>query len=176
MDKNEKKEKSAQEWADLFKSIYTRYYSKMCVYASTLLNDEDEAEEIVQRIIMKLWEQRDIFQTIDNLQSYLFRTVKNSCFNQLAHKKIEEKYKSEAWIELKTLELKSLEVDFKEEKEEKIRKAVDELPERCREIVIMSKYNGLKQKEIAEKLNISVKAVESQITRAFSILRKALKN
>ncbi len=174
MDNNQKNEKSEKEWNILFQSIYNKYYKKLCVFAASIIYDEDEAEEIVQRVILKLWEQRENYDTIANIQSYLFRSVKNHCLNTLSHAKIEEKYRTESWIELKAMEIKAMEDNFQEEKERSLRKAIDDLPERCQNVLKMSKYDGLKNKEIAEQLNISVKAVEANITRAFSLLRKTL--
>lgn len=175
MGNNEQKVRTIQEWNSLFESIYKQHYKKLCVFANSYTSDEDEAEEIVQRVITKLWEQRDSYDSIENLNSYLFRSVKNHCLNTISHKKIEEKYQSEAWNELKLMEIKAIEDNLQEEKEQKLKKAIDELPERCQDVLKLSKFEGLKNKEIAEKLQISVKAVEANITRAFSALRKALK-
>lgn len=174
MDKNSKIGKNEQEWNELFRTIYSQYYSKLCVFADSILKDEDEAEEIVQRIITKLWEQRNKFDTIENIKSYLFRSVKNHCMNTITHKKIEDKYKSEAWVELKNLELKAIESDVTKKIEEQLHEAITNLPDKCQEILKMSKFDGYKNKEIAEKLDISVKSVEAYITKAFSILRNTL--
>lgn len=175
MEKNESYKRTDKEWNLVFQSIYNQYYAKLCVFATTILSDDIEAEEIVQKVIFKLWEQRETFDSIENLQSYLYRSVKNHCINVINHKKIEDRYKSEAWDELKALEIKSIEPE--EEtlyNEAKLKQAIQKLPDRSKEVLIMSKFEGLKHKEIAEQLNISVKAVEASITRAFSILRKLL--
>ena len=174
MDSTEKKEFSDTEWNTVFQSIYQQYYPRLCVFATTMINDEDEAEEIVQQVIFKLWEQRDKFNTIDNLQSYLYRSVRNLCINIINHQKIEDKYKSEAWIELKNLEIQSVETESTEEQEKKLTQAIEQLPERCKEVLIMSKFEKMRNKEIAECLEVSVKAVEASITRAYSILRKLM--
>ncbi len=174
MDSTQKNERSEKEWNILFQSIYSKYYKKLCVFASSIIYNEDEAEEIVQRVIFKLWEQRDNYETIANIQSYLFRSVKNHCLNAISHAKIEERYRTESWVELKNMEIKALDENFQEEKEASLRKAIEDLPERCQNVLKMSKYEGFKNKEIADQLNISVKAVEANITRAFSILRKTL--
>ncbi|MCQ2958733.1 MAG: RNA polymerase sigma-70 factor [Bacteroidales bacterium] len=171
------KERNHKEWNLLFQSIYEQYYAKLCVFAASILNNEEEAEEIVQNVIYKLWEKRDSYDSIENLSSYLFRSVKNHCINTINHKKTEEKYLNEAWTELKSIEIKSIEYPFeKDNKEEQLHSAIQTLPERCKEVLSMSKFEGLKNKEIAEQLNISVKAVEANITRAFSLLRKTLSN
>lgn len=177
MNTNDKITRTNDDWNRIFKSIYDQYYSKLCSFAHLFVNNNEEAEEIVQNSIFKLWKQRSNFETIENIESYLFRSVKNQCLNEINHKKIEEKYKSTAWVELKTIELKSLETDDKqEEREKQLKNAIETLPDRCKEILTLSKFEGLKNKEIAQKLDISIKAVEANITRAFSLLRKQLKN
>lgn len=174
MDSSNKKTRSQQEWNELFHSLYTNYYKKLCIFANTYLYDEDEAEEIVQRVMTKLWEQKDDYDTIQNVSSYLYRSVRNHCLNTINHKKTEEKYKSDAWNELRILEMKATEEDLSEEKEQKLKEAIENLPERCQDVLTLSKFQGLKNKEIAEQLNISVKAVEANITRAFATLRKSI--
>lgn len=176
MDSTEKKELSETEWNTLFQSIYKQYYAKLCVFAVTIINDEDEAEEIVQQVISKLWEQREKIDSIENLQSYLFRSVRNLCINIINHQKIEDKYKSEAWIELKNLEIQSVETESTEEQEKKLTHAIEQLPERCKEVLVMSKFEKMRNKEIAECLEVSVKAVEASITRAYTTLRKLMDN
>ncbi len=176
MDNNKNKSRSPQEWNELFHSLYTNYYKKLCIFANSYLLDEDEAEEIVQRVMTKLWEQRQDYDTIINISSYLYRSVKNHCINTINHKKTEEKYKSETWNELKALEVSAIENDLSEEKEQKLKEAIANLPERCQDVLTLSKFQGLKNKEIAEQLNISVKAVEANITRAFATLRKTLQS
>lgn len=172
---NEKnKNRTKQEWDILFHDLYTKYYQKLCVFANTFLFDEDESEEIVQRVMTKLWEQRQDYDTILNINSYLYRSVRNHCINTINHKKIEEKYKSETWNELKALEISAIEEDFSAEKEKKLKQAISTLPQRCQDVLTLSKFQGLKNKEIAEQLNISIKAVEANITRAFVTLRKTL--
>lgn len=172
---NETKIRTRDDWNTLFKSIYTQHYSNLCSYARMFVTNSEDAEEIVQNCIFKLWEQRENFDTIDNLKSYIFRSVKNQCLNEIGHKKTEGKYQSQAWVELKALELESLQTDDNQEKREmQLKKAIEELPERSKEILTLSKFEGLKNKEIAQKLDISIKSVEAGITRAFSLLRKAL--
>ena len=148
MTTNEKEIRTSNDWNQLFKLIYTRHYSKLCSFARMFVPTTEEAEEIVQNCIFKLWEQREKFDTIDNLNSYLFRSVKNQCLNELNHKKIEALYKSKAWTELKALELQSLETDTNEEQKEiQLKNAIETLPERCKEVLTLSKFKGLKNAE-----------------------------
>ena len=179
---NNSQERTEKEWNLLIKSIYDEYFKKLCVFANSIINDEEEAEEIVQGIILKLWEQRENYDTIENLTSYLYRSVKNSCINIITHNKIEDKYKSETWFALKAMEIQATEKTPQEEQDEhdkqeaNLRNAIELLPERCKEVLTLSKFEGKRNKDIAEELDISVKAVEANITRAFTTLRKILKN
>ncbi|MBP5722825.1 MAG: sigma-70 family RNA polymerase sigma factor, partial [Bacteroidales bacterium] len=87
------------------------------------------------------------------------------------------KYKSEAWIELKNIELHAIEpLENNQEQEKKLYEAIEQLPERCKEVLLLSKFQGMKNKEIAELLDVSVKAIEASITRAFTLLRKMMNN
>ena len=169
-------EHTAQEWNIIFESIYKDFYSPLCAFASSMMHDDDEAEEIVQRTMTKLWEQRDKLNEIENLKSYLFRAVKNNCFNEIAHSKIEVQYQTNAWLELKEMEMNSIVEDgSKDERIDILSQTIKKLPDKCKD-TLMNKLEGLKNKEIAEKLNISVKAVEANITRAFSMLRENMKD
>ncbi len=177
MDSSKTKELSDAEWNERFQSIYQQYYTKLCFYATSILADDEESEEIVQNVIYKLWEQREKFNEIENLQSYLYRSVKNLCINIINRQKIEDKYKSEAWIELKNIELHAIEpLENNQEQEKKLYEAIEQLPERCKEVLLLSKFQGMKNKEIAEHLDVSVKAIEASITRAFTLLRKMMNN
>lgn len=161
-----------KKFDSIFEIIYSQYYSSLCSYAYTFIPDEDEAEEIVQSIILKLWEQKENLDAIQSLKSYLYRSVKNTCLNFIKHQKLEEKYRESAWVELKKIESEFIDPYHNKELENHITKAINELPERCREVFELSRFEGKKNKEISECLDISTKAVEANITRALATLRK----
>lgn len=167
-------ENTQTKWNSIFETIYNDYYRGLCVFAYSFLPDEDEAEEVVQSIILKLWEHKEQLHEIDSLKSYLYRSVRNACLNQLKHKKIEEKYKDKAWASLKEIEADFIDPYQNKELQEKIQDAINELPDRCKEVFELSRFEGKRNKEISEILDISVKAVEANITRALSSLRKEL--
>ncbi len=114
------------------------------------------------------------------LTTYLFTLVKNRCLNFLRHKLIEEEYNAQMKEELgfKLYALESMEYSYHSEKElqEIIQRALDTLPERCREVFIKSRIEGLKYKEISEELGISVNTVENHIVTALKKLRVELKD
>ena len=163
-----------QDWEQYFELIYVHYHASLCVFAKSFVNDIDEAEEIVQNVILKLWEQKESLYKIISLKSYLYRAVRNTCLNYIKHQKIVQQYKDAAWIKLKEIESDFVNPYQNTELEEHINNAIAELPERCREVFELSRFDGLKNKEISAKLSISVKAVEANITRALSSLRKKI--
>ena len=159
-------------WDAVFETIYSQYYTGLCTYAHSFIPDADEAEEIVQGIILKMWEQKENLENIISLKSYLFRSVKNTCLNYIKHQKLEEKYREKAWVELKKIEADFIDPYHNTELEHHISEAIKGMAERWREVFEMSRFEGKKNKEISDYFDISIKAVEANITRALSILRK----
>ena len=163
-----------------FSQIYSTYFIKMTRFSQAYVIAEEDAENIVQDIFLYLWEHPEVFRTIDNMDAFLFTLVKNRCLNFLRHKFIEEEYNTQMKEELgfKLYALESLEYSYQSEKElqEIIQRALDTLPERCREVFIKSRIEGLKYKEISEELGISVNTVENHIVTALKKLRVALKD
>ena len=137
-------------------------------------------ENIVQDVFLVLWEKKDELELSCTLTTYLFTLVKNRCLNFLRHKLIEEEYNAQMKEELgfKLYALESMEYSYHSEKElqEIIQRALDTLPERCREVFIKSRIEGLKYKEISEELGISVNTVENHIVTALKKLRVELKD
>lgn len=159
----------------LFQDIYDKYYNGLCVFAARFVRSDEEAEEIVQEVILKLWENKENLHNIASLKSYLYRAVYNRSLNYLNHLSKEIKYRDKAWVELKKKELAATDKILETELETQIAEAVDKLPARCREVFELSRFSGLKNKDIAEQLNISIKAVEANISRALQSLRQSLK-
>jgi RNA polymerase sigma-70 factor (ECF subfamily) len=168
--------RESQDWEAFFEKIYLQFYASLCVFAKSFVYDDDEAEEIVQSIILKLWEHKESTAEITSLKSYLYRAVRNTCLNHIKHEKIKNQYQDTSWIKLKEIESEFIDPYQNTELEEHINEAIFNLPERCREVFEMSRFDGLKNKEISEKLDISVKAVEANITRALATLRKKINN
>ncbi|RGY94117.1 RNA polymerase sigma-70 factor [Parabacteroides sp. AM58-2XD] len=145
---------------------------------------EEDAENIVQDIFLYLWEHPEVFRTIDNMDAFLFTLVKNRCLNFLKH----SLYINEKKRTLETAEEKEMQMNlyslqqFDEsfltisEVENLIDEVIGKLPERCREIFILSRMEGLKYKEIAERLDISVNTVENQMSIALRKLKVELKD
>jgi RNA polymerase sigma-70 factor (ECF subfamily) len=160
--------------------IYKLYYPKLFGFARNYIPTDEDAENIVQDVFLILWEKRNELVISYTLTSWLFTLVKNKCLNFLRHKLIEEEYKAQMQEELsfKLCSLEALDYSYHSEKEleEKIRQALDALPERCRAVFVKSRIEGMKYKEIAEELGISVNTVENQMATALKKLRIALKD
>lgn len=163
----------SQSDVQAFEQIFRHYYSPLCVYASRILEDDAAAEEIVQDFFVKLWEKRSQIEIESSAKSYFFRSVKNLCLNRIKHEQIKLQHAREviASAESKDYGDQFPEVDLKKDIEE----SIASLPEKRREIFRLSREEGLKYREIAEKLNISIKTVEAQMGQAIRHLREKLK-
>ncbi len=173
-------EKFTQE----FETIYVTHHSRMLRFAQEYVNSKEDAENIVHDIFLELWDNKSNLLVHTNIFSFLFTSVKNRCIDFLRHKTTVEKSKSQILYETNNLfkfNLESLEaIDdkvFSEQNiEEIIQDAINSLPEKCREIFILNKIQGKKQKEIAKLLDISINTVEAQMAIAYKKLRELLKN
>ena len=162
-----------------FESIFKCWYEPLVHFADEYLSDLESARNIVQNIFMKLWEKHALVDPDSNLRSYLYIATRNACLSHLRHLRVENAYfeKSLRNSEDQQLNYDALEelnidqIDFSK-LEKLIQDTINSLPERCREVFLMSRYEEMKNKEIAEKLQISVKAVEANITRAITKLRE----
>ena len=154
-----------------FEYIYKTYYKSLLNYASRILKDVEASKDAVQQAYYRLWENRSMLTITISPQAYLYRAVYNNCINSITRKDIIRKYEEEQLKELyfSTI-IQTPEAEMLLERSE-IEKA---LPKKCQEIFILSKMEGLKNKEIAERLGISLKTVESQMTIAIKRLRKDL--
>ena len=161
--------------ADL-EALFNEHYSDLCAYANNFLKDIDASEEVVQDVLFKLWVNRENITFTTSAKSYLFRSVRNACYNVLKHIDIRDEYKAYNEARINEAELSSEDEMMVSELKDKIRRAIDQLPVQRRKIFIMSRYDGLKYHEIAKKLNISAKTVENQMVKALKYLRQELKD
>lgn len=167
-----------------FEDIYLSYFSKMKHFAQEYVVLEEDAENIVQDVFTELWEKREMLNMPINLIAYLFTTIKNKCLNHLRHKTIvnetanllQEEYFITLRMNLNSLEAFDQNLFSEQDIEQIITKALNTLSPKCKEIFIMSKIQGKKQKQIAAELNISINTVETQIGIAYKKLRVELKN
>lgn len=158
---------------DAFTQIFKAYYSPLVRYAFTILNRQDEAEDIVQQVFIALWEKR--MQPIHtSLRGLLYKMVYNACLNRIKQLKVRAEYAGE--IESASNYSGIRDTMFKNELEIMINEALDKLPEQCRRIFKMSRFEHKRYQEIADDLNLSIKTVENQIGKALKIMREELKD
>ncbi len=158
----------------IFDEIFRLYYAPLCHYCKRFVSDAEIAEEIVQDLFFKLWIKRDSLILRTSLQSYLFKAVKNHSLNYLNQLKIQEKHRQYVGFQVNDPFVAS---DQLEESDLTIliQGAILKLPDKRREVFELSRHEGLKYSQIAEKLNISVKTVEAQMSKALEQLRNVLK-
>lgn len=158
----------------VFETVFRKHYQALCNYACGILKDMDDAEEVVQSIFMKFWEQREGIEINVSLKSYLYRAVHNTCLNRLKHLKIQEVHKQYVGNFYEENHDSATEIMDKVELENRIADALEKLPEQCRLIFKMSRFEELKYQEIADKLGLSIKTIENQIGKALRIMRAEL--
>jgi RNA polymerase sigma-70 factor (ECF subfamily) len=158
---------------DSYALLFEEYYRPLTVFASRFLEDIEISKEIVQDLFVHLYENRRRLQITSSLRSYMFQSVRNRCLNHLKHEKIEKAHFKQLSREKQSSE--DLEDQMAEiELEERIFKIVSSLPPRCREIFMLSRVQGLKNNEIAARMDISIRTVETQISNALKTLRNNL--
>lgn len=161
-----------------FTMLFNHYNLKLCSYAFRILNNNEEAREVVHATFCKIWDRRQSITIKESLESYLYKSVYNNCISHIRKKKhyniyvelmLEDVYFNRI-IQNPHAELKLIDSEYRKY----ISSAISELPKRCREIFIQCKVQGKTYPEVAESLNISVKTVEVQMTTALKKLRNKL--
>lgn len=157
-----------------FEQMFKAHYKELHSYANVMLRDEDTAEEIVQSMFLKFWEKRELLNVQTSIKAYLYKCVYNDSLNYLKHQKVKTKYQDFAVYTMNDHhEAASSRVELTE-LQFKLQEALNELPEHCRTIFQMSRFEELKYREIAEQLDLSIKTVENQMGKALKILRLKL--
>ncbi len=157
---------------DAFNQAFNLYYSRLCFFADHLIHDFDLSRSVVQDIFVDLWVNHENLNIHSSLKSFLFQAVKNKALNVLKHRKVESKFFAEQQKKDEPVSVQ----DLMEEAElnDRLNSAIQELPPRCKEIFILCRFEELKYSEIAERLNISAKTVEMQISIALKKIRQKL--
>lgn len=156
-----------------FEQLFRKHYRELVNFGISFLNDQNTSEEIVQEVFLNLWKKSAEMSTDRNIKSYLYTSVKNRCLNYIRDHKKFRSYVLDVEIELTSEETDHLR---QEEIRNEIERALAKLPEKCRQVFEYSRFDELKYREIAEKMDISVKTVEAQMSKALRILAKELKD
>jgi len=157
-----------------FEKLFKSHFLHLCNFASQYVSDMDAARDICQKVFILLWENRENINPDQNIRSYLFTAVKNRSLNYIRDHK---KYRSRVL----DIDIQDVDMAFEEDQfaaadlESKIAKALNSLPEKCRQVFEMSRYQDKKYQEIADELAISKKTVEAHMSRALRTMREDLK-
>ena len=157
-----------------YEKVFREFYRPMVAYAFRFLGELPDSESIVQDVFLRLWLKRKEIMITTSLQNYLFRSVKNHCINYIDHEKIKSGYQKMV-IDHESDRSEYSEFFLEFGLRQKIEEAIAALPENRQEIFRMAREEGLKYREIADKLNLSVKTVETQMTLSLRQLRDSLK-
>lgn len=157
-----------------FESLFRAWYLPLVNYGASVIKERDAAEEIVQELFYIIWRDRQKINITTSVKGYLFRSVYNKSIHYLNHRKVVMKHASEATPETGTDSTDPYEIMKYMELNDKMSIILERLPERSAQIFCMSRFEGLKYSEIANKLAISVKTVEANMSRALKEFRKEL--
>jgi RNA polymerase sigma-70 factor (ECF subfamily) len=165
----------------VFKDVFQILYPRLKGYCKLFVADDNKAEDLIQETFITFWEKRHSIKTDRSIESYLFVILRNNCLNFLRNEKLEKTTSSVDIEEVSELQY-LYQIDFlgKEEKSleeqlvESFQVAVDELPDKMKQVFKLCKIEGRKQKEVAEEMGISIKMVEKHIAKAKEQIRKKL--
>lgn len=167
----------------LFRRLFEIYFGSLKAHARYCTGNSAIAEDIVQDAFVQLWEIRESFDFNRSVKTWLYQTVHNKCINLIKHQQVEGKFRDAMQLKIREAELCGLEYSEQqtdlltdEEFSKRLKSAIDTLPDRCRKAFLLSRQSGLSNRQIAEEMNVSVKAVERNMTRALTYLRDVFRD
>ncbi len=165
--------KTGDEKAFMF--LYNKYYRRLYAYALALIDDKAAAQDIIQEVFLNTWKYRKRLDSQYTIQSFLYKTVHNEFITQY------QKNKKEMTLQLKYVQALNAVMDDNDPTSIErlislVNKEIQNLPPKCKNVFLLSKKEGLTNIEISDHLNVTIKTVEAQITKAYSVLRKKLGN
>ncbi|MCM4162500.1 RNA polymerase sigma-70 factor [Arenibacter sp. A80] len=163
-----------------FETLFRLYYSKLVHIARGYLVYQQEAENIVQNVFLRIWENKECLGEVSNINSYLYTMTKNLCLDQLKHEKVKRNYLDNSYrikseIQYNFIQDEAASLLLENELEDKIIQSIELLPEKCKNIFKKSRLEGLKHSEIAAELGVSHRTVDNHIANALRHLRLHLR-
>lgn len=154
-----------------YNKLFVRYYSRLCCYVYRLLGEKEDAEDVVQDLFLTLWNNRSKMEIEENVSAYLYKMAKNLALNHIRTKAnyrslLENQQDTLSYYEENQLETEEFRIILYD--------CIDRLPERCKEVLLLHRVKGLKQKEIADQLSISVKTIKNQIWSSLQKIKKCM--
>jgi RNA polymerase sigma-70 factor (ECF subfamily) len=163
-----------------FTYFYDKYFRRITSFSVQFIYDQDEAENLAQEAFLHLWQTRETVESINGIQSFLYTYAKSKCLNMIRHNKVKDKFKNDVLNqkerELDIEILNSVQFDTLEltELERLIQESISDLPPKTREVFIKKRFENKKNAEIAEEMQVTLKAVEAHMTKALKILKTKL--
>ncbi len=156
-----------------FDLLFDSYYNKLCSYATSIIHDSDVVEDIVQDLFAEIWVNRKQLNIKSSFSAYLYRSVYNSCLDHLKHLKVKDRHQRDISFQIPSSFNDSL---IFTELLEKMESCIEQLPDQCKKIFRLSRFENLKYREIAELLQVSENSVDTQVRRALNKLKNDLKD
>ena len=176
MDEQKRLQKGLKEGdIEVFEEVYRLYYAPLCFYCLRYVGDMEEAREIVQGLFLKMWLRKKELNIKTSVKAYLYKSVQNYALNYLKQEQVKKKYTVDKEYLPKASALNGQQKLEEEELKITIKKAILKLPEKRRKIFELNRFENMRYQQIAEHLSISVKTVESQMSKSLEFLRKELK-
>ncbi len=158
-----------------FDAIYKLYFNKLYGFVLKFMKQREETEEIVQEVFIKVWDNHENISPDTSFQSYLFTIAYNTTISTLRKKLTQQKYVDERlFLHENDMVQDNEKEEHQQELTAKLNQSIQNLPPRQKEVLLLSRYEGLTHKQIATKLNISENTVKNQIVAATKILKKDL--
>lgn len=160
----------------VFEQLFRSCYVPLCNYAAGIVSDKDEAEDIVQQTMITFWEKRETIEITTSVKSYLYRAVHNQALNKIRHDKVRQEHSKDVQSAGEQESEAASGKILQQEMQAKIAEAINQLPDQCRTVFQLSRFENLKYLEIANHLGISVKTVENHMGKALRLMRISLKD
>lgn len=155
--------------------LFMRYYDALVRFVVPILKDEDASRDTVQEVFTRIWEKREKLQDDTRIKSYLYMAVRNQAINVLRKEErvqwVNEEQEMEAMAPREESTMKKVE---EKDLQSRLQKALDAIPPKCRQVFELSRFEGMSYQQIAEAMEISIKTVENQMSKALQIMRKEL--
>jgi RNA polymerase sigma-70 factor (ECF subfamily) len=161
---------------EAFSLLFGAYYKDLVLFGGNFFpGDRDTCEDVVQSVFLKLWDDRRLIVIETSLKSYLLKAVRNGCLDELRHRNVVQEHESYVQAAGFADETDTENYILYSDLQQHLRMALDKIPQPCREAFEMNRFDGLKYREIAERLQLSERTVEVRIAKAINLLKKYMK-
>lgn len=154
-----------------FEYFYNKYFEDLCSFAFGFIGNVNDAQDIVQETFVYIWKNRETIEMNRDCAAYLLQITKHKCLNHIKHSAVQQKYEEHKENCDKFNDNSDYSIDDIKELQLRIKSALDKLPSKCREIFLLNSIEGMKYKDIANKLDISENTVKTQVKIAYKKLR-----